>query len=93
MIATPAKPDNHGIGYDIGLREGKRSARESADFAASYVLKSVPSISAAKALVILKALGSLGAVAIISPADLMQIPGDGPELSQKITAACEKIFG
>lgn len=85
-ITTMIRHAVYGLGYDLGLREGagKRSAHGHSDLTATYILESVPGVSANKARSLLQHFGSLVALANASENDIKAIKGFGPDLAARI---------
>lgn len=82
LLATMARHEQHGLGYEVSLHRVRRGARRSQQ--QRYVVEDLPGIGPKTAHALLERFGSLAALFAADEEALRQVPGMGPKRARAV---------
>ncbi len=84
LLATMARHEQHGLGYDLSLHPKRRT--DSPQLQMRYLVEDMPGIGAKTAQALLEHFHTLRALFAATEQQLRQVPGIGPKRAQQIYA-------
>jgi len=82
LLATMARQEQHGLGYEVTLHPKRRSI--SPQLKMRYLVEDLPGIGPKMARALLERFGSLRALFAAGEQDLREVPGVGPKRARQI---------